>query len=90
VLWQAQKGAVLDRSARFAAIAFDLSAACAGQRWTSEIMVQVTDAVTYDTVVSGTFIKVLVTSNRLLERTTWQLEGTQALSKRQLPLCMCA
>jgi hypothetical protein len=70
VLWQAQKGAALDRSARSAAIAFDLSAACAGQRWTSEIMVQVTDAVTYDTVVSGTFIKVLVTSNRLLERTT--------------------
>ena len=69
VLWQAQKGAVLDRSARSTAIAFDLSEACSGQRWTSEIMVQVTDAVTYDTVVSGTFIQVLVTSNRLLERT---------------------
>ena len=41
-------------------------------------MVQVTDAVTYDTVVSATFIQVLVTSNRLLERTAWQLEGTQA------------
>jgi hypothetical protein len=68
VLWQAQNGAVLNRSARSTAIAFDLSEACAGQRWTSEITVQVTDAVTYDTVVSGTFIQVLVTSDRLLER----------------------
>src|SRR2546426_1161099 len=38
VLWQAQNGAVLNRSARSTAIAFDLSEACAGQRWTSEIM----------------------------------------------------
>ena len=67
VLWQAQNGAVLNRSARSTAIAFDLSAACAGERWTSEIIVQVTDAVTHDTVVSGTFIQVLVTSDRLLE-----------------------
>ncbi len=85
VLWRAQNGAVLHRSARSTAIAFDLSEACAGQRWTSEIAVQVTDAVTYDTVVSGTFVQVLVTSNRLLERTAWQLEGTQAMSERQLP-----
>ncbi len=76
VLWQAQNGAVLNRSARSTAIAFDLSAAFAGQRWTSEITVQVTDAVTYDTVVSGTFIQMLVTSDRLLERIAWQLEGT--------------
>ena len=68
VLWRAQNEAVLNRSARSTAIAFDLSEACAGQRWTSEIMVQVTDAVTYDTVVYGTFIQVLVTSARLLER----------------------
>jgi len=68
VLWQAQNGTVLNRFARSTAIAFDLSEACAGQFWTSEIMVQVTDAVTYDTVVSGTFIQVLVTSGRLLER----------------------
>ena len=38
VLWRAQNGAVLHRSARSTAIAFDLSEACAGQRWTSEIM----------------------------------------------------
>jgi hypothetical protein len=68
VLWQAQNGAVLDRSARSTAIAFDLSEACAGQLWTSDITVQVTDAITYDTVVSGTFIQMLVTSDRLLER----------------------
>ena len=68
VLWRAQNGAVLHRSARSTAIAFDLSEACVGRRWTSEITVQVTDAVTYDTVVSGTFIHVLVTSDRLLER----------------------
>jgi hypothetical protein len=68
VLWQAQNGAVLDRSARSTVIAFDLSEACAGQLWTSEITVQVTDAITYDTVVSGTFIQMLVTSDRLLER----------------------
>ena len=68
VLWWAQNGTVLNRSARSTAITFDLSEACVGQRWTSEIMVQVTDAVTYDTVVSGTFIQVLVTSDRLLER----------------------
>jgi hypothetical protein len=68
VLWQAQNGAVLHRSARSTTIAFDLSEACAGQRWISEVMVQVIDAVTYDTVVSGTFIQVLVTSDRLLER----------------------
>jgi len=68
VLWQAQNGAVLNRSARSTAIAFDLSKARAGQLWTSEIMVQVTDAVTYDTVVSGIFIQVLVTNGRLLER----------------------
>ena len=60
VLWQAQNGAVLDRSARSTAIAFDLSEACAGQLWTSEITVQVTDAVTYDTVVCGTFIQIFV------------------------------
>jgi hypothetical protein len=30
--------------------------------------VQVTDSVTYDTVVSGTFIQMLVTSDRLRER----------------------
>jgi hypothetical protein len=69
VLWQAQNGAVLNRSARSTAIVFDLSEACVGQLWTSEITVQVTDAVTYDTVVSGTFIQMLVTSDRLLERT---------------------
>ena len=68
VLWWAQNRAVLHRSARSTAIAFDLSEACAGQRWTSEITVQVTDAVTYNTVVSGTFIQMLVTSDRLLER----------------------
>jgi hypothetical protein len=68
VLWQAQNGAVLDRSARSTAIAFNLSEACAGQLWTSEVTVQVTDAITYDTVVSGTFIQMLVTSDRLLER----------------------
>ncbi len=68
VLWRAQNGTVLNSSARSTAIAFDLSEACVGQRWTSEIMVQVTDAVTYDTVVSGTFIQMLVTSDRLLER----------------------
>ena len=68
VLWQAQNGAVLDSSARSTAIAFDLSEACAGQLWTSEITVQVTDAITYDTVVSGTFIQMLVTSDRQLER----------------------
>ena len=71
VLWQAQNGAVLNRSARSTAIAFDLSEACVGQLWTSEITVQVTDAVTYDTVVSGTFIQMLVTSDRLLERVAW-------------------
>src|SRR5579859_6418069 len=42
VLWRAQNGAVLNRSARSTAIAFDLSEACVGQLWTSEIMVQVT------------------------------------------------
>ena len=68
VLWQAQNGAVLNRSARSTAIAFDLSEACVGQLWTTEIMVQVTDAVTYDTIVCGTFIQMLVTSDRLLER----------------------
>ena len=68
VLWQAQNGAVLNRYARSTDIAFDLSEACAGQLWTSEITVQVTDAATYDTVVSGTFIQILVTSDRKLER----------------------
>src|SRR5260370_24609341 len=68
VLWRAQNGAVLNRSARSTAIAFDLFEACVGQLWTSEITVQVTDAVTYDTVVCGTFIQMLVTSDRLLER----------------------
>ena len=68
VLWWTQNGVVLDRSARSTAIAFDLSEACVGQRWTSEITVQVTDAVTYDTVVSGTFIHMLVTNDRLRER----------------------
>ena len=75
VLWRAQNGAVLNRSARSTAIAFDLSEACVGRRWTSEITVQVTDAVTYDTVVSGTFIHMLVTSDRLRKRIAWQLEG---------------
>ena len=42
VLWRAQNGAVLNRYARSTAITFDLSEACVGQLWTSEIMVQVT------------------------------------------------
>ena len=37
--------------------------------------VQVIDAVTYDAVVSGTFIHMLVTSDRLRERIASQLEG---------------
>jgi len=68
VLWWAQDGAVLNRSALSTAIAFDLPEAYVGQGWTSEITVQVTDAVTYDTVVSGTFIQMFVTSDRLLEQ----------------------
>jgi hypothetical protein len=68
VLWHAQNGAVLNCSARSTAIAFDLSGAHVDQLWTPVITVQVTDAVTYDTVVSGTFIQVLVTSDCLLER----------------------
>ena len=58
----------LESAVRSTAIAFELSEACVGQLWTTEITVQVTDAVTYDTVVSGTFLQVLVTGDSLPER----------------------
>lgn len=87
VLWQAQNGAVLNRSARSTAIAFDLSEACVGQLWTSEITVQVTDAVTFDTVVSGTFIQMMVTSDRLRERVAWPTcTGSELALKEHLSL----
>ena len=58
----------LESAVRSTAIAFELSEACVGQLWTTEITVQVTGAVTYDTVVSGTFLQVLVTRDSLPER----------------------
>jgi hypothetical protein len=63
VLWQARNGRVLNRSARSTAITFDLSGARADQIWTSVITVQVTDAETYNTIVIGTFVQILVTND---------------------------
>ena len=60
VLWRTQNGAVLNCSARSTAIAFDLSAARVGELWTPVITVQVTDADTHDTIISGTFVQIFV------------------------------
>ena len=59
-LWRAQNGEVLNRSAPFTAIAFDLSGARVGEPWTSVITVQVTDADTHDAIISGTFVQIFV------------------------------
>ena len=60
VLWRTQNGAVLNCSARSTAIAFDLSGARVGQLWTPVITVQVTDADTHNTIISGTFVQIFV------------------------------
>jgi hypothetical protein len=60
MLWRTQNGEVLNRSARSTAIAFDLSGARVGQLWTPVITVQVTDADTHDTIISGTFVQIFV------------------------------
>ncbi|MFL5629374.1 MAG: hypothetical protein ACJ788_27665 [Ktedonobacteraceae bacterium] len=65
-LWQAQNGAVLNRYTRSTAIAFDLSGARVDQLWTPVITVQVTDADTYETIISGTFVQILVTKDHVL------------------------
>jgi len=60
VRWSAQDGEVLDRCARSTEIAFDLSGTEAGQRWTSVVEVQVTEAETFDTIILGTFVQIHV------------------------------
>jgi hypothetical protein len=60
VLWHAQDGNVLNRSARCTAVAFDLTGTRAGQTWTTVITVQVTDAETWDTISIGTFVQIRV------------------------------
>jgi hypothetical protein len=66
VLWHAQNGRVLHRCARSTAIAFDLYGAGADQIWTSVITVQMTDAETFDTIIKGTFVQILVTKDPVL------------------------
>jgi hypothetical protein len=75
VLWQADNGGVLNRSARSTAITFDLGGVRADQIWTSEITVQVTDAETYDTIVLGAFVQILVTNDPVLSPRTASYPG---------------
>ncbi len=61
--WHAQNGRVLSRCAQSTHIAFDLSRTRAEHIWTTVITVQVTDAETFDTIIEGTFVQILVTKD---------------------------
>ena len=63
MLWHTQNGRVLSRCAQSTQIAFDLSRARAEQICTSVITVQVTDVETFDTIILGTFVQILVTKD---------------------------
>jgi hypothetical protein len=60
VLWHAPDGKVLNPCALSTEIAFDLSGTQADQIWTTVITVQVTDAETFETIIKGTFVQILV------------------------------
>ena len=70
ILWHVQNGRVLSRCAQSTHIAFDLSRARAEQIWTTVITVQVTDAETFDTIIEGTFVQILVTKDSVLSPST--------------------
>ncbi len=71
VLWYAQNGRVLSRCAQSTQIDFDLSRARAEQIYTSVITVQVTDVETFDTIIMGTFVQILVTKDSMLSPSAW-------------------
>jgi hypothetical protein len=79
--WHAQDGAFLNRNARSTEIAFDLRSertipwwtpvtlegGSKGQLWTSVISVQVTGADALYSIISGTFVQILVTEEEVFE-----------------------
>ena len=81
-LWHAQNGIVLHPQARSTEIAFDLRDECMsqwwtpvilesaarGQLWTSVISMQVTSVDGHVSLVSGTFVQILVTEEDVLKK----------------------